>query len=87
MQKRIALLVTFLLFTLALTPALCQADDETAGSDSLHAHLYHHLFAVTDGLDPFDQNRPWTGLALSADIPFRLPQSIPSASATRAPPA
>ncbi len=86
MQKRLALLVTFLVFALALTPTLCLCDDDMACRDSSHIH-FHHLFAATNTIAPFEQNHRWTGLSLSLYIYFKIPQSIPSASATRAPPA
>lgn len=87
MQKRFALLFIVLIFVLALVPAYYPPNDEALRQNSPLCDIYSQPFTATGTFYDFNHNQGWTAISLSLVISYRLPQSIPSSTETRAPPA
>jgi hypothetical protein len=87
MHKRLVLLVITLIVVLALIPAHYPPDDEALRQPTSLSDLSPQLFTVTGTFPAFDHHQDWTGVLLSLEIYYCLPQNIVLPAATRAPPA
>ncbi len=87
LQKKIALLFVAVLFILAMVPAFYPVEDETLRKNCPFCNAYAQLFTATTAYYGIDHDfRPIDG-SVSPGIPYNLPKALPSAKASRAPPA
>jgi hypothetical protein len=87
MQRRFALLFIVLIFFLTLVPSYYPPNDEALRQNSALCDVYSQLFTATGTFSDINHTQAWTGVSLSWDISFLLPQYVSSSPATRAPPA
>ncbi len=87
MHKRLALLFIALIFFLTLVPAYYPPDDEALRQNPSLSDVIIQPFTTTGIFSDFKQHQNWTGVSLSWDIFYHLPQYTPSSTGTRAPPA
>jgi len=87
MKKRFALLLIVVIVFFTLVPAAYYPpDDEALRPASSLSDVSSQFFTATGTFGDFHL-QGWTGLSLSWDIAYQLPQYVPSSPSTRAPPA
>ncbi len=84
MQKRFALLLIAFIVLFTFVPAYYPSDDEVLRQNSSLSDVLSQLFTATGTFSDFN-HQDWTGVSLSWDISYRLPQYTPSSTGTRAP--
>ncbi len=87
MHKRIAFLFLTVLFIMALVPAFYPAEDEAPRRDCPFCSAYGQLLTALNTFFDFGHDLCWTRTSASLEIACNLPNSLPSSSETRAPPA
>lgn len=87
MQKNFALLLIAFIVFFEFVPAYYAPDDEALRQNSSLSDVYSQLFTSTGTFSDIIHTQAWTGVSLSWNISYILPQYVPSSSATRAPPA
>jgi len=86
-KKHFAFLFLVLIFVLTLVPAYYPPDDEALRQNSPLCDVYSRHFTATGTFSDFNHAQAWTGIFLTWDISYLLPQYVPSSPAARAPPA
>ncbi len=86
-QKKIAFLVLAVLFVLSLVPAFYPAEDEAPRRDCPFCNAYGQLLTALNSFFDFGTDIGWSKTSASLEIACNLPNSLPSSSETRAPPA
>jgi hypothetical protein len=86
-QKRLALLFVAMLFILALVPAYYPFEDETLRKDCPFCNAYDQLFTATSTNYGLCHDFRPIEASVSPATPCDLPNPLPSATESRAPPA
>jgi hypothetical protein len=86
MQKRLVFLFLAILLLLALVPAYYATDDDALQQNTSYYDVFGHSLSSAGVVHDVNHSPSWTGLSLSWDIFYHLPQHVPSKRGTRAPP-
>jgi hypothetical protein len=85
MKKRLALALIVPLLIIMFAPPFYPGDCDSQGLN--YSDGYGQFFALASPFVHFERDPKWVAVAYSIELPYLLPQVLPPAADSRAPPA